>query len=375
MGKLFFIAGNDRFAVRARAREVVTELCGEEFENNPELEVIRGDFGELSPSAAVGAAVAAIAEFLAALRTPPFLSAGKTVWLKNFECFPELMDSSAPEAVAAVNSLQEYLKTPIPDDLNVVVDGGEIDQRKSLFKAFKQAEGAVVTILRKAELSDKDYTRNQSAKVEELLSGNNLRVEPEAVDFLVNAVGSDSGRLLGEIAKIVDYMDGENRPVTLADCQRVVSRTPEALSWEFANALTSGNVKAALTVADTSIEAMRGAKSGGNLELGLIYQAMRAFKDVMDTRIAMEELQVPPRAGKNYFYSLSEEEKSAHKDNILVKSHPFRAYKLVETAANFPPKKVASALRALLAANRKLVSGGGDSRMVLEEMIIAICRD
>ena len=46
MGNFFLVSGNDEFAIKARAREHIVSLCSEEFEANPDLEIIKGEAPE-----------------------------------------------------------------------------------------------------------------------------------------------------------------------------------------------------------------------------------------------------------------------------------------------------------------------------------------
>ena len=367
MGGFFLISGNDEFAIKAGANEHISELCGPDFEDNPILEVITGDSETTAPAVM-------LAKFTAALKTPPFLSGSKVVWLRHFNYFEALCDAAGQSALGqAGEEMADFFKSPLPEDLAVVIDGPGLDQRKSLFKTFKQISGAVIDFYRKADLRDRDYSKNQAERIAKAVRRLKKQIEPAAADFLVSAVGSDSGRILNEIDKLAAYTGDERDLITIDDCRNICSRTPEALAWEFTDALTSGNAAAAIKAADNALETAKLARTGNNPELGLIAQSVRAFEDILETQLAMEELHVPPRPGSHYFYNLPEELKQSHPDNILVKSHPFRAFKLAERAMAFPPRKIASAFRALLKANRLLVSSQTDSRLILESLIVAIC--
>ena len=56
----------------------------------------------------------------------------------------------------------------------------------------------------------------------------------------------------------------------------------------------------------------------------------------------------------------------------MLKLHPFRAFKLTEQAAKFSGKRLSKIFQALLDANRNLVSGGGEPRIILERLILDI---
>ena len=66
MGSLYLISGNEEFSVKEHATELVCRLYGEIPEDNPELEVIRGDDDTEKFTAVLD-------RFLATIQTPPFL--------------------------------------------------------------------------------------------------------------------------------------------------------------------------------------------------------------------------------------------------------------------------------------------------------------
>ena len=90
MGMLYLISGNEEFSVKERATELMCQLYGDIPEDNPELEVIRGD--EDSEKFTL-----VLDRFLATLETPPFLSPKKTVWLKHFNKFDEALAEQKAE--------------------------------------------------------------------------------------------------------------------------------------------------------------------------------------------------------------------------------------------------------------------------------------
>ena len=43
MGAFYLISGNEDYAVKERANEMMRALCGDPPDDNPSLEIIRGD--------------------------------------------------------------------------------------------------------------------------------------------------------------------------------------------------------------------------------------------------------------------------------------------------------------------------------------------
>jgi DNA polymerase III delta subunit len=59
--------------------------------------------------------------------------------------------------------------------------------------------------------------------------------------------------------------------------------------------------------------------------------------------------------------------------NILLSYHPYRAFKLYEQAKIFTNREMANNFSALLEANKELVSGNSNPRIVLENLILKVC--
>ena len=364
MGKLFLITGTDDFAVKNQAREIAASLCGDPPEENPELEIVRGDSDELKPEGILDALYQAI-------QTPPFLCAEKKIWLKHFQHFEKVLDSAKKDGDAGgrIDDITALIKAGLPADVTLIIDGPGIDKRKAFFKACKE-QGEIFSY-DKADLSSKDFARSQFARIQEQGAKAGVNISPDAVSFLAETVGSDSGRLANELEKLCCYVQ-PRREITLEDCKNVCSRTPEAVSWDFANALTARDIPRALEIIDTLIQQLRNEKSSGNHELSLLRQAVNTFQEMIQTRCAAAELGAPPRPGKNWFYSLAQEIKDRFPANFLIRLHPFRAYMLCESANSFSDRELVEALNALLETNRHLVSGGADSRLALEQLVLRV---
>ena len=111
MGAFHLISGNDEFAVKECANEFIRGLCGEIPEDNPDLEIIRGDSENEKYSEILD-------KLMDSLNTPSFLSPEKTVWLKHFNYFEEAVsEASSKKKTSRLERLSEYLKAGIPPDI------------------------------------------------------------------------------------------------------------------------------------------------------------------------------------------------------------------------------------------------------------------
>ena len=364
MARLYLISGDDEFAIKLRSREIITALCGEDADNNPDLEIIKGDSDELKPEEILSA-------LMGALRTPPFLSPDKKIWLRHFNHFEKALTVNAKEAVKKrIAELVDFIKQGIPEDITLIMDGPGIDQRKAFFKACKTAKDSEIQIFKKTSISDKRFAENRRRQVLEICNKAGKKIDQQAAYYMAETITGDSGRLQTELEKTFCYA-GDSDSITLKDCKAVCSCTPEAMSWDFANSLVDKNMAAALRLVNTLVKQMKSERSG-NFELSILNQAIRTFQEMVKTKNAMAQLNAPKRIGKSYFSAIPQNIKEKFPDNMLLKMHPFRAYKVCESAGRFSDRELARTMRFILDANRKLVSGGGEPRIVLEQLIINI---
>ncbi len=359
MGKLYLITGTDEYAVKSRAREIAQELCGENPEENPELEIIRGDSDELKPEEI-------LAELLNALKTPPFLCPEKKIWLKHFLHFEKVLGgaSDKKDKAGAIDSITDFIKDGLPADVTLIIDGLDIDKRKAFFKACKE-QGEVI-IFERADINAKDYSKTQYLRIGELCEKARKSIDQRAVGYLADTIGSDSGRMRSELEKLFCYV-GKREHITLEDCKNICSRTPEAMSWDFANALIARDIPRTLDIINTLMEQMR----GGGSELGILHQAVNTFQELVKTKCAAAQLGIAGRCRRSYFYDVPVDLKEKYPDNFLLRINQFRAYMLCENAASFTDRELVKCLNALLEANRQLVSGGCDPRIALEQLALA----
>ncbi|MBQ7206968.1 MAG: DNA polymerase III subunit delta [Lentisphaeria bacterium] len=352
MGKLFVISGDDDFSRKQRAREIIGELAGDPPEDNPALEIVSGDGGDAKDAVIAG-------RFLDALRTPPFLSDTKIVWLRHFS---DLAPFCEAEPVDPYDGIIAFLSDPLPEELSVVIDGPGLDQRKSFARALKNA-GAVLESKAAAKMTDRNYADSRRMAIEDFMRSSGKRIDRDAMQFLCEAVGGDAGVLANELEKLRCYV-GMAPDITLADCREIVSRTPETISWEYTGAIVSGDVRRALRLAGIMLDA-------GEPEIKILAILSGEFQKMAQTRLAMAELGVK-RPGPNTFSSLPQEVREKYPDNPLLKLHPYRAFKVCEGAARFSDGELAEKLTAIRDASRALVSGGGDRRIILEQLTLKL---
>lgn len=361
-GDVRIISGSDEFAIKKRQRSIAVEWSGNiPPEENTEWEIIRGDDGMRSNSEILG-------DCAAALRTPPFLTEQKTVFLSNFSGFGEL---DAGETEEAFQNLLKILQGGLPDDIRFLAGGAGLDGRKASAKALKNCPGIIIETFTMPDPKRKDTRENMRLKLEEYATAMNKRLDARAQELVLAAVGTDTAQMYSELDKLFTWQGEDNSLLTAEDLQKVISASGEAPGWELAEALRNRDMDRAFALLGQLLHQMKG-RSGA--ELSLLYTAAGAFEDILRTKAEMHTIGIPERFGPNYFQGITEEEKKAHPDCSLFKIHPYRAFKLCEAARNFSPVQMSKIFSALLEANIAMVNGIGKPVVVLDKMIRTICR-
>ena len=356
MGNFYIISGDDDFARKQRARETAMMAANcEDPENSDVTEIIQADLPELKPEQ--------IAErFLNALQTPPFLAPQKFVWLRHY---PDLDQWSSDHLSAMLKDLVDFLQNPLPPELTVLIDGPGVDKRKVLWKNLSKA-GVKIEILSTAKSTDRNFAENRRNILNDFARSTGKRIAADAIAYLTEVIGGDSGTLANELEKLASY-SGNSPEITIDDCRAIVSRTPEAVIWEYTDAIQNGRKNEALNTL-----ALLSSQHEPGMELKLIYMLSNAYQKSLNCRLAMQELGIrhPTPAA---FENLSQEIKAKYPNNPLIKLHPFRAYKMCEAAAKLDGASLAAKLTLIRNANRALVSGGGDAGIILEQLTLKLC--
>ena len=351
MGNVYIISGNDDFSRKKRARELALQLGGADFDD-PGIEIITSDTDTVKVEELA-------VPFIEAVQTPPFLSPRKLVWMKNFPDFELLSKSGTGEMLLGV------LCETLPDEVDIIMDGPGLDMRKSYAKTLKSSN-ARIELFQMPQSGDRNYTESRRQTLESLAASAGKQFDPQAVQYLLETVGGSSANLANEVEKLVLYT-GDAPRITLADCEAITSRTPEAVGWEFTSAVTEGNLLRALKLLDLLF-----IKDSDVIPL--LASLSNEYQRYSKLIPAMRELGVT-HATPRSFDNLPADVKSRFPENPLLKCHPYRAYKMCEAAQKLGGFKIAEKLAAIRDASCAAVSGNGDSRILIEQLVLKLCRN
>ncbi len=357
----FLITGNDVSTIRSKAAKIANDICGGNYEDNDELEIVRGNRDDISPNEILNS-------FLVNIDTPPFLSDKKIVWLKHFDFFEKVLAGNAISRKGKpIETLVEYLKNGIPDDVFIIIDGPNIKRNTALFKQCKTKYQ--VDFFEKLDMSSKTFQADVKAFINQLLSENNKKIDFNALTYLVEILPADTGRIKSEVEKLIAYTADSNLAISLDDCREACTQTPEALRWDFTDALKKRDARSAIKTIDTLIQQQNDGGSAN--ELSLVYGAISEFKSLSEIAKISEELKLPARLDYNFFKN--PQLKVDYPNYSLFTMHPFRAMKLVEDSRRYSPAEYANIIKHLLKTNKLFVSGKINKRLVLEQLVLKIC--
>lgn len=133
-----------------------------------------------------------------------------------------------------LGSLEGYIKTPNPHCVFVIVHRNKLmDKRTSFYKSL--AKHAVV--FESKELKEKDLP----SWISEYVKAKGFRIEPVAIDMLVELIGANLGNLSNELDKLVIGME-KGSAVSKDQVLAEIGMSKEYNVFELQSALATGNV-------------------------------------------------------------------------------------------------------------------------------------
>ena len=358
MGKLFLIIGNDEYNIRKKSSEIISSMCGKDYNVNPSLEIIHGDQQSIKPATMLNSIVSSI-------KMKDLFGGMKSIWLKRFDF---ALISKSNDNKAATAKLTQEIKQGLPEDVNLVMDGTSIDKRSALYKICKKS-GEVFEFI-KISVDSRDWEKSVKIRIQEICRDNNLSITHDALDFLSSTCGTDSGRFTSELLKLKSYIYPENK-ITLNACREICSFTPEAAGWAFADTLVKRNFKESLN----TLNILFNNKAFGNT---VIYTVINRFQEIVKIKVEAEILSIPDNAEKYAFDSkinnIHPQLKEKYKGMMITSIHPYRAWMLYSQASKFNNNELANILTYILQVNKDLVSGGAEPRIALELLAAKICK-
>ncbi len=358
---VFLVTGNDPAMIAVETAKIVRRVAGDDPDAFA-LDVMREREGIALPDL--------VRQVVRAVLSPPFLGGRKTVWLKEFSGFGADRAGAAPKdpEAAALRELTEQIVKGIPADVVLVLDGPGADLDKPLAKACR-ARGQVLSCNRPS-LRNRDWRGEMRGLIERRAADKGADLSTEVVDYLTDVMGTDTGRIDGELEKLICYAGGPGQPIRREAAEQLCTGQGEELPWALINALGRRDVAEALRCIRVLLEEGRDDALGARTLLG---QMARFYRELLQMKVFMAERNLrSPQAVVGALQRLRPEEKEAcRQDGLAVATgNAFRGRPLAEQAEAYSGPELIEAVRGLRDAYVRCVTAGVPERVALEDIVI-----
>ena len=216
------------------------------------------------------------------------------------------------------DELERYLKEPSPETVLVFV-AADVDRSRRLYKAV-QKQATIVECWglkgsKDARVDLRQVARQAEQLVRQAVTDAGQQIDAGAARLVAERAGTDISRLRGDVDRLLLYAVGKPR-ITLADVQEVVSAETAQDDWAVTTAIQRGDTANALKQLGLSLE------SGG-----VPYMILGQLAWFVREKLPMTD-----------------------------------------------PRRVRPAIDAVFRTDLDLKSSGGDPRVLLERLVVELCR-
>lgn len=155
-----------------------------------------------------------------------------------------------------VDALEAYVKSPVPQTVLVLV-ASDVDRTRRLYKAL-QKQATIVECWglkgsKDARVDLRQVARQAEQLVREAVTGAGQQIEPAASRLVAERAGTDIARLRGDVERLLLYAAGAPR-ITAADAREVVSAESAQDDWAVTSAIQRGDTAEALRQLGLSLD-------------------------------------------------------------------------------------------------------------------------
>jgi len=217
-----------------------------------------------------------------------------------------------------VDALEGYVKSPEPQTVLILV-ASDVDRTRRLYKAL-QKQATIVECWglkgsKDARVDLRQVARQAEQMVREAVTAAGQQIDQAASRLVAERAGTDIARLRGDVERLLLYAAGKPR-ITVADAREVVSAETAQDDWAVTNAISRG-----------------------------------------DAREALRQLGLSLDSGAVPFMILGQ-----------------LAWFAREKLPTIDVRRVRPAIESLFRTDLDLKSSGGDARVLLERLVVELCR-
>ncbi len=335
-------------------------------------------------------------------------------WLEDLVVFCRDSGRGVPPPADSEGAMCRAIAKGFPDGNHLLITAETIDKRKKLFKMIRE-HGVVI------DCSVPKGDRKTDKKIQEavlletmnaLLAAAGKSIDRDAFAALQEMTGFDIRVFTGNVEKLVNFV-GDRRQITQTDIFAVLQRTKKDPVYALTGAVAARNLEDALfylsTLTAEGFDTLRPeqilvallnqarkllrvkeftAGTHGRVWFsgcpfhhftGAVMPAVQQFDAELGDRNPPWQPEtsgaepapnapLPARGGKK--------KKPATTDLAIVKNpnNPYPVYQLFLSAENFTKQELLQAFEHLSRADLRIKTSGDNRRLILEEVILSICR-
>ena len=357
------VSGEDDHAVRKRGKEIFQSWC--EAAGGFDHEVIDA---RVSNS---GEALTKLARLREALQTLPFFGASKVIWFQDCSFLGDDRAAKVAAVNEALQALADELKSFKWAGVRLLLTASKVDKRKTFYKAAEKV--GRTEHFGGWSIDDRNWPAEASGAARRQLQAAGKRIDGEALDALVAAVGPHPGMLASEIEKLVLFI-GDRPAIEVADIESVVVRNKQARAFALADALGERNLPKLLRALDEEMWSMK--TDAQKSEIGLLYGLISKVRVMILIKEMMAEGWIKSESDYSRFQGqlqrVPADRLPADPKYNPLSLNPYVLFKTIQQAGRYTQDELTRAMAALLDCNRRLVSSSSDEHLILQQTLVAI---
>lgn len=257
-------------------------------------------------------------------------------------------------------AIESYFKSPNPDALIIFIadhisipaDVRRMEmQDKDRYERIRETLGEWCTVIEFARVEETEAVRwvlDAAAKEE-------VKFEQDAAREMVDALGGDMMMIAGELEKLILYV-GDKKRITLGDVETMVLAAKQRTLYELTDAISSKDRARAIEVLD----AILSTGDGDDAAIGHLYMLAKTFRQML----VISERNV--RDSRALWQVLWQG----------FRVPPFAAEDIIRQARRYKSRReLTRAIRLIAKADLALRSNPPSKRMVLENLVLDLCRE
>src|SRR5499427_3668139 len=259
-----------------------------------------------------------------------------------------------------LRAIEEYCKDPNPDALLILVADHitiPADVRKmeitdkERYQRIRETLGQYCGIVELSQVEEGEAVR----WLTDYAGARDVKIDADAARELVDALGGDMMMISNELEKLILYV-GEEKRIRLGDVESMVLAAKQRSLYELTDAISAKDRPRALEV----LQALLSSGDGEEAAIGHLHMLARTFRQML----VISERNV--RDARSLWQVLWQG----------FRVPPFAAEDIIRQARRYRSRReLTRALRLLARADFALRSNPPSKRLVLERLVLELCRE